>query len=300
MATQTLSPTAYNAKAFQLTGLQSLMAQTQGHENLKIAIIDGPVNPSHSELSGARISFSKGSYPGACQFRDSSACAHGTFVAGILAGNRDGAAPGISPGCELLVHQIFCESGPGRPVCPEVRSEDLENAVRACVDAGARVINMSVGFASGALQKRPSLTDAFEYAFRKGVLLIAASGNQGRIGQTPLFDHPWILRVVACDNSGQPTLQSNLSLSMRSSGLLAPGFEVAGLAAGGGLMRMSGTSVAAPFVTGAAALLWTLAPHAKAWQIRQALLGPASGNRSVVPPVLNAEMSLSILNRLRG
>ena len=58
---------------------------------------------------------------------------------------------------------------------------------------------------------------------------------------------------------------------------------------------MSGTSAAAPFVTGAIALLWSLYPQASAAEIRQAILRPDIPRRSITPPLLNAEASWRLL-----
>jgi subtilisin family serine protease len=112
----------------------------------------------------------------------------------------------------------------------------------------------------------------------------------------PLFNHPWVLPVGACDRSGRPSPDSNLGSGVGRRGLLAPGAAVSSTVAGGGLGRLSGTSVAAPWVTGAAALLWSLFPAAPAVELRRALMLPHRSRRSIVPPVLNAEESRRALS----
>jgi subtilisin family serine protease len=72
-------------------------------------------------------------------------------------------------------------------------------------------------------------------------------------------------------------------------GLRAPGVEIRSLAAGGTLTTFSGTSAAAPFVTGTFGLLWSLFPGANANDLRMAVTQAASGRRrSIVPPLLDA------------
>ncbi|NQZ10089.1 MAG: S8 family serine peptidase, partial [Algicola sp.] len=75
---------------------------------------------------------------------------------------------------------------------------------------------------------------------------------------------------------GQIVPNANTGPWVAEHGLLAPGDEIVSTAAGGGYQKMTGTSVAAPFVTGVAALLWSLVPQADAQSIRRALLQQGS------------------------
>lgn len=197
---------------------------------------------------------------------------------------------GICPQSPLLVRPIFCEASDLNQ-CPTVTPKDLAGAVQETVDAGAKIINLSLGLDNSAVNHHPSLSDSVDYAFRKGVLMVAAAGNHGRIGHIPLFDHPWVIPVGACDEQGKVMSSSNLGPSLGKRGLLAPGANITSAAPSGGYTTMSGTSVAAPFVTGTIALLWALFPQATAEQIRTAILLPQSQRRSIIPPLLNAEAS---------
>jgi subtilisin family serine protease len=167
----------------------------------------------------------------------------------------------------------------------------LAFAVQATVDAGAKVINLSVGIGNSSVEPHPALNDSMDYAFKKGVLVVAASGNSGRIGHIPLFNHPWVIPVAACDQQGKIMTKSNLGPSLGKRGLMAPGLDVISIVPPSGHTTMSGTSVAAPFVTGMIALLWSLFPQASAEQIRSAVLLPQVERRSIVPPLLNADAS---------
>ena len=223
-----------------------------------------------------------------CQNTSSSACQHGTFIAGILCGRRGSQAPGICPDCTVLVRPIFCEEMFGELPCPEVTTDELARAIRETVDGGANTINLSLGLANTALIDYPELEAAIAYAMGKGVLLVAAAGNQGNLGPLPLFKHPWTIPVIACDARGQIANGSNLGLSVGRSGLIAPGVNVTSTAPEAGFTTMSGTSAAAPFVTGAIALLQSLFPRQSAAQIRRAILRPGVRRGSVCPPMLDA------------
>lgn len=278
-------------------GLSGLLRQSAGRRDVILGMIDGPVMATHPDLEGAHL-VALPSSATACAATDSLACQHGTFVAGILASRRGGAAPGLCPGCTLVVRPLFSEGVSGRSH-PEVRPEDLAAAVIDTVDAGARAINLSVGLAGSSREDQPSLDEAFDYARVRGCLVVAAAGNHGRVGHVPLFRHPWVIPVAACDASGRPMAASNLGGDVGRRGLMAPGAGVTSTAAGGGHTRLAGTSVAAPFVTGAAGLLWSLHPSAEAARVRWALLRPGVSRRSVVPPLLNAEASLRALRSAR-
>jgi len=271
------------------------MEETTGRPEIVIGIIDGPVDSSHPDLQGVTLSdVSAGARGSTCRISDSAACQHGTFVAGILGAQRGSSAPAISPSCSFIIRPIFSEVLSAQ-VYPEVSPAELASAVVDTVDAGARIVNMSLGLATTALVSCRELNQAVEHAFQKGTLLIVAAGNHGRIGPVPLFNHPWVVPVSACDEQGRLVVNSNTGISVGRRGLLAPGTAVLSTVGDSGYARMSGTSVAAPFVTGAAALLWSLFPRASAPEIRSALLLPGVPRKTIVPPLLNGVSSRDAL-----
>jgi subtilisin family serine protease len=274
--------------------LNGLLATTQGSPAIIIGLIDGPVAP-HPDLEAARLQTLLTGSAAACENIESPACQHGTFIAGILCSKRESLAPGICPGCTVLLRPIFCEVTRTNPNCPEVTPSELKQAIRETVDAGVNIINLSLGLASAALLDYPGLQDTFDYALQKGVLLVAASGNQGSLGPVPLFKHPWVIPVSACDAQGRLEPSSNIGLSIGKRGLMAPGVGVRSTAPGGTYTTTGGTSVAVPFVTGTIALLWSLFPETTASQMRQAILRPGLPRRSVSPPLLNARESWQAL-----
>lgn len=283
--------------ARRLTGLQALTDRTRGDPRIGVAVIDGPVDVAHPDLVGARFRQVATDRPSAgCAVPDSSACRHGTFVAGLLAAAPDADTPGLCPGCSFLLRPVFCEASTGRS-CPVTTPDDLAVAIADAVDAGSRVINLSLG-ADPATGRSGVLRRSLDYAAARGALVITAAGNQGHVGPVALTDHPWLVPVAACRLDGAPLAMTTLGIAIGRTGLLAPGDAVPGLAPAGGHGSMTGTSAAVPFVTAAAALLWSLRPSAPAAAVRRALLRPGVRRTSIVPPLLDAAASLGALPEL--
>lgn len=271
----------------QLINLQELAAVTSGSPEIAIAIIDGPIDTTHPAFDGTNLQAA--AQPG-CQSVTSLACYHGTFVAGILGAQRSSEAPAICPDCSFFLRPIFCEEI-GSQACPEVTPQDLADALQEALGAGVKIINLSLGLTAPRLLKTPELQTLFAEAANQGTLIVAAAGNLKQIGPIPLFNHPWVIPVAACDELGHLAEGSNIGLSVGRRGLLAPGKSILSTTSGGGYSRMSGTSVAVPFVTGTLALLWSQFPHLSGAQLRRAILNSSGSRRSIKPPLLNAASS---------
>jgi subtilisin family serine protease len=273
----------------EVVKLTALMDRTSGKTEMAIGLIDGPVAIDHSDLASENIREVAGKLPGRCGQASSAACMHGTFVAGILCGKRGSASPAICPNCTLLVRPIFAEATPGGGQMPSTTPQELAAALLEIIDAGARMINLSAALAQLSAKTERELQEALDHAARRGILVVAAAGNQGTLGSSAITRHPWVIPVVACDLRGRPISQSNLGNSIGRRGLCAPGEGVTSLGATGATLTFGGTSAAAPFVTGAIALLWSEYPAASAAEVRWAVT-QSSGQRrnTVVPPLLNA------------
>jgi subtilisin family serine protease len=277
--------------------MHGLMGDQSGSPEIVVAVIDGPADVGHPDLAGARIAVLPGGPPAdRCLVPESAACRHGTFVLGMLCARRGTAAPAICPGCTILLRPVLCEAPPGG-TCPDAKPADLAAAVVTCVDSGARIINLSLGLRGTALGRSLEFDDAVDHALRRDVLVVAAAGNHGLVGPSPLVSHPWLIPVTACDWTGRMLRTSNIGIGVGRAGLAAPGLDVMSTVPGG-YQRTGGTSVAAPFVTGAAALLWAAHPGVSAAQLRAALLRSDVPRHSVVPPLLDASASLQRLASL--
>ncbi|MDQ3959848.1 MAG: S8 family serine peptidase [Pseudomonadota bacterium] len=172
-----------------------------------IGIIDGPIVINHPDLAGGQIREIAGNTSGICTQANSTACVHGTFVAGILCANRGSAAPAICPNCTLLIRPIFTETTSGSEQMPSATPQELAAAIIECVEAGARVINLSLALAQPSTKGECELEEALDHATRCGMIVVAAAGNQGTLGSTAITRHPWVIPVVAYDQQGRPTLR---------------------------------------------------------------------------------------------
>ena len=284
------------ARPCDLVRLTPLMARTRGRPEVFVAVIDGAVAFDRPEFAGQRLIALPGAAgPGGngvrtCGSGDSS-CLHGTFVAGALSARSTSSVPGICPRCTLLVRPIFATDAPA------ARAEELAAAVIESVDAGARVLNLSVAPAQPSGSGHRALEGALDHAANRGVITVVAAGNQGAVGTTVLTRHPWTVPVVAYDVRGRPMSLSNLSASIGTRGVGAPGERVAGLGADARPLVLTGTSAATPFVTGTVALLLSAFPDASAAEVRAAVVrsGRDGAPRTVVPPLLDAWAAYSTL-----
>jgi subtilisin family serine protease len=290
------APTARSP--LDVANLSRLMERTAGRPEVIVGLIDGPVAADHADLATESIRSIAPPGTGPPGRAVGAARAHGTYVAGILSARRESAAPGICPSCTLLVRPIFLEPTPGNPDTPSASPEELAAAIVDCIEAGARILNLSVALATPSPNREPKLEQALDRAAARGLVVVAAAGNQATLGTSAITRHPAVLPVVACNHLGRPAGGSNLAASIGRRGLMAPGAKIESLRAEGGTTAMSGTSAAVPFVTGTLALLWSLFPSTPVAMIRAAVasgFGPRSS--SVVPPLLNAEQAWSSLAR---
>src|SRR5689334_20762712 len=135
---------------FELVALAPLMDRSVGSPEVVIGLIDGPVATDHPGFEGATLRTLRDAAPGRCAIGGAgsgAACAHGTAVAGVLAAARGADAHGICPGCPVVVRPIFSEPAPSMAgdgaATPAATPEELAAAVVDCVDAGARLLNVS-------------------------------------------------------------------------------------------------------------------------------------------------------------
>ena len=285
-------------KSLDLVKLTALMEITSGRAETMVGLIDGPIVRDHPDLVGENIRDIPGKTNSQCTQANEAACTHGTFVAGILCGKRDSAAPGICPNCTLLVRPIFAERIAGSTQMPSATPEELAAAIMECIEAGARVLNLSVALAQPSSRGQRELEEALNYAVRRGVIAVAAAGNQGILGSSVITRHPGVIPVVACDRQGRPMRQSNLGRSIGRWGLSAPGDNITSLGAEGKALTLSGTSFAAPFVTGAIALLWSEFPTATMAAVKLAATQAYGPRRTtVVPPLLDAWAAYQVMSK---
>lgn len=262
---------------FTITRLTSAWELVTGDPGVTIAIVDTGVSP-HEDLPTL--------LPG-WDFLNGDADpsddhGHGTAVAGVLAsvaGNGQGTA-GVCWSCAVLPVKALGPDGYGT-------WSAVATGITWAADQGADVINLSLG-APGASM---TVKSAVEYARSRGAIVVAAAGNAG--STTPFYpaDFPGVLAVAASDEN-----DALYSFSNRGSWveLSAPGCAST-VSLGGGWSEFCGTSAAAPFVSGLAALARTLAPTAGAGQLEAALLTTAHPLAGVSAGRIDARAALEAL-----
>ena len=278
-----------------LLRLTSVMRLTSGVPEVGVGLVDGPIVSSHQDLIEASI---RTLGPATCTSPGSKACEHGTFLAGVLVGRRGSAAPALCPGCTLLVRPIFSEAADGNEI-PQATPSEVGTAIVDCVDAGARVVNVSAAVGRPTVRAERELRQALDWATARGALVVAAAGNQGELGSSEITRHPGVIAVVAYDRTGRPLSDSNFAGSAARHGVGAPGDDIVSLGTSGAPISRGGTSVAAALVTGTIALLWSLAPDLHASILRRAVVQPTN-RRTVVAPLLDAQAALQRLAHERS
>jgi subtilisin family serine protease len=207
---------------------------------------------------------------------------HGTYIASLIAGHGSGPGRaagvlGVAPDATILsVRVVLDEQEPGFAVysANQRYKNALARGIRYAVRNGAQVINMSLGGAAGT----GPLRQAIGMAISHGVVVIASAGNdaQQSDGFTPYSypaAYPGVIAVAAVGAGGRPASFSDRNSSVV---LSAPGVNVVGASPGGGYAQASGTSPAAAFVSGVAALIRSRYPGLGPALVRQALVSSAA------------------------
>ncbi len=201
---------------------------------------------------------------------------HGTHVSGIIAADRDNqlGTKGVADAVWILAVRVV-------PTGDE-RDKDVANGIRYAADMGAKVINMSFG--KGYSWDKKAVDEAVKYAISKDVLLVHAAGNEGKdLDSTDHFPNrqyadgsgeasAWI-EVGASGRMDDSTLVASFSNYGKTGvDVFAPGVDIYSSAPGNKYVTYSGTSMAAPVVSGLAALIRSRYPKLSAVQVKEIIL----------------------------
>ncbi|MEU1268627.1 S8 family serine peptidase [Streptomyces sp. NPDC005799] len=212
-----------------------------------IAVLDGPVDVSHPCFAGADLRVIDTLVPSAPGPGPMSL--HGTHVASMIFGRPGSPVSGVAPRSRGLILPVFRDAG------GPLSQVELARAIEIAVREGTDVINISGGERAPTGEPDDVLAAALRLCETNGVLVVAAVGNDGcDCVQVPAAV-PSVLAVGACTVDGQPLATNDWGAPYRVNGVLAPGYELEGARPGGGTAALSGSSFAAPIVSGAAALL---------------------------------------------
>lgn len=234
---------------------------SKGHEHINIAVLDTGVDLEHEELSGVigkKADFVNmegldttsfiGDTLGYDNIPDDEV-GHGTHVSGIIAGRGIKMPEGVAPKCKIMAVRVLATLQQGDKRVGAGLIDNINVGIKWAVDNGADVINMSLGVKQeyGGLPHE----EVIRYALSKGVTVVAASGNDGTMDKYYPGALPGVLSIGATSETGNVADFSNYGAVT----LLAPGSNVYSSFMGGTYAFCSGTSQAAPFVSGAIALL---------------------------------------------
>jgi type VII secretion-associated serine protease mycosin len=235
-----------------MVGAPDAWAVTQG-AGVIVAVVDTGVDATHPDLVG-RVLPELDLLPEVTP--EPADNGHGTRIASLIAGNLDAAGmAGVAPQASILPVAALDPSGVGD-------SATVAQAIIAAADAGARVINLSLG----GPDRDPVLDQACAYAFTKGALLVAAAGNSYQFGNEVQYPaaSPNVLAVSSVDSTGTPSAFSNTGPHID---LAAPGQDIVAALPGATYDVESGTSFATPHVAGVLALVAAANPALSASQI---------------------------------
>jgi subtilisin family serine protease len=268
--------------------LDSVHAEGVKGQGVTVAIVDTPVDYSHPQLQRRMVE--------GWDFVSNTAHAslpheHATHIAGVIAAEEGGPVDGLAPQAQVMGVSFMDASGSGS-------LGDAIKAMNYAADHGARVINNSWG--------GPLCSETMRLATRalsdRGVLLMVAAGNDGvDILRSPTypasFTNPLQITIGASQVSEIMSGFSNTSWTLVH--LVAPGQDIYSTVPGGYTL-MSGTSMATPFVTGAAALLLSAKPNASPALIKQAILASVDPGpfRVLTQGRLNVQRALAEIRRL--
>lgn len=237
------------------------IASTSGGAGVSVAVLDTGINGEHPDLkrrvkeckdfTAPKVSVADGK----CDDKNG----HGTHVAGIIAadgGEDKKGIYGMAPESDIFAYKVCSANG-------SCWSDDIASALRTAVDNGAQIVNLSLG----SDVESSLITDAVAYAVSKGVLVVAAAGNDGPYIDS--IDYPaadaGVVAVGALDSylsvpewssRGNNSETKPNKVEKEDIELSAPGVNIESAWKDGGYVILSGTSMASPHVAGLAAKLW--------------------------------------------
>ncbi|WP_028784439.1 S8 family peptidase [Thalassobacillus devorans] len=266
---------------------------TDGGDNIRVAVLDTGSKTDHADLEGnveqckdfSMFFFSR--VDGSCNDVNG----HGTHVAGTVLANGgvDGEGIyGVAPDAKLWAYKVLGDLGTGF-------SDDIANAIRHAADQGqVKGVNVVISMSLGSSSESSLITEAINYAYDKGVLVVAAAGNSGpdadTIGYPGAVENAVAVaaledvqengtyRVADFSSRGNPDTDGDYVIQERDVELAAPGAAIASTWNDGGYNTISGTSMATPHVSGLAAKIWAENPGLSNTDLRAELQNRATAN----------------------
>ena len=244
------------------------------HAKTRVAVIDTGVDTLHEDLqdnlikkNGKYAQFAYGTQKPVDDDVDEDG--HGTHVSGIIGatfGNGKGGS-GIASGHNNDLIEVLPVGGSADGY--GLYTIDVVESIAYAVKSGAKVINMSFGSSVRDLVMEKAIQDAY---YKNGVAFIAASGNEDNNGYSSPSDLKEVLSVNASNRYNEPTYYSNYGVEKD---ITAPGNAIMSTLPGDDYNVLSGTSMAAPVVTGIAGLVLDANPQLTPAQVYNILCASA-------------------------
>ena len=267
-------------------------------QGIGVAVVDSGINMLHPDMINRVIANVD---KGLTNLTTLDGYGHGTLVAGVIAGNgsaSNGAYVGIAPKANLINVKVATHLG--------ISTEsDVVAGLQWIYDHyktyNIRVVNLSLNSSTTQSYHTSPLSAAVEVLWFNGIVVVAAAGNNGSATLYPPANDPFIITVGATDEAGTPTIGDDAVASFSAYGNTEAGFAKPDVVAPGRhlvgpltsrlgqlallhptnvlntfYLRMSGTSVAAPIVSGAVALLLQDEPGLTPDQVKYRLMATAN------------------------
>jgi serine protease len=223
-----------------------------GSSSVVVSVIDTGIRRTHQDFNAGRILAGYDYHNGDSNPADD--CDHGTHVSGTIGATTNNAlgVAGMSQPTILPYKVLSAPDILGR--CSGSAS-NIASAIRAAADNGAKIISMSIGGPDSTVEH-----DAVTYAYNKGVIIVAAAGNDGGNNSIDYPGaYPEVIAVAALDSNKARASYSDGGPQLD---IAAPGSNVVSTIGSGDASygTMSGTSMATPHVSGALALALSCAP----------------------------------------
>jgi len=278
-----------------LKRLQPEMAWPLGRgQGVLVAVIDSGVSTTHRKLASQVVKgidyVTPNQSTGDCDLDG-----HGTLVASIIAGADSPESPfhGIAPGARILPIRVL----PNRNATKDPSlSKRIADGINYAVEQHAKIINLSL-----YTPDTPELQTAVKNARDNNVVLVAASGNDGKTfapGDVPTYPAAYddVIAVAGVDHAGEHVKTSNAGAYVDLAG---PGEYIEGPAPQGNgyaVDKEGGTSFAAAYVSGLAAIIRSISPDLSATEVKRRMMNTADAP----PEGRNALVGAGVINPYRA
>ncbi|WP_163512258.1 type VII secretion-associated serine protease mycosin [Fodinicola acaciae] len=262
--------------------------QSRGH-GVRVAVVDSGVSAVHPQLRG-RVEGGASVIPGGGSPTED-CVGHGTIVAGIIAGQGENGTGfhGVAPEAVIVPIKTLENLQVQEGLEPRIAA-----GIRAAISQHVQVINLSLTTTNDDPQVRAAVQDAID----SDIVVVAAAGNQNQQGNQKQYPaaYPGVLAVAAIKRDGT---RADFSETGDYVAVSAPGAEIVGPSgAGSGYVgdQQGGTSYAAPYVSGVAALVRAYYPRMRAKEVVQRILETA--DRPGTGP--NEQVGYGVVNPYRA